>query len=115
VICVVWFTDRDLRGPVPLIANRGQCMFNDSDLRDLRTRRPAALAARVHVAPTVQLAQPRGVCARVPTRTAGARLRDQPPTRLPVSPRPSPAPGPLLAPASARPPPTPIIPPRPSQ
>jgi hypothetical protein len=27
------FTDRDLRGPLPLIANRGQSLFTDRDLR----------------------------------------------------------------------------------
>jgi hypothetical protein len=27
------FTDRDLCGPLPLIANRGQSLFTDRDLR----------------------------------------------------------------------------------
>ncbi len=43
-----------MRGPLPWIANRGQSLFTDRDLRGLRMRRPAALAARVHAAPTAQ-------------------------------------------------------------
>jgi hypothetical protein len=55
------FSDRDLHGPLPLIANRGQYLFTDRDLRGLRTLRPAALATRAHAAPTAQPAQPCGV------------------------------------------------------
>ncbi len=47
--------------------NRGQSLFTDRDLRGLRTRRLAALAARAHATPTAQPV----VESRAPDRCAG--------------------------------------------
>jgi hypothetical protein len=58
--CTVIVTS-DWNSALFVIANRGQSLFTDRDLRGLCTRRPAALAARAHAAPTAQPAQPCGV------------------------------------------------------